>query len=110
MKLSLCKGRLPTAGRQRAVLRTGSRTRHASRFPVPVGYRRRNRPAVSCLPVIFSRRGSNNGIMKDDVVMQFWIFGDKLEEEKMSAMLYRPPLGIVKTFESFRRGEYATPT
>jgi hypothetical protein len=37
------KGRLPTAGRQRAVLRTGSGTRLFCRVPLPVGYRRRTR-------------------------------------------------------------------
>ena len=46
-------GRLPTSGRQRAVLRT------ETTFMPPVGSRRRNRPEVDCLP-LFANCCRNN--------------------------------------------------
>ena len=49
--VTLCKqGRLSTTGRQRAVFRTCTRVRLFCRARSPVGYRRRSRPAVDCLP------------------------------------------------------------
>jgi len=47
-KFQFSEGRQPTSGRLRAVVRT----RTMLRFPVPVGYRRRNRPEVGCLPIV----------------------------------------------------------
>ena len=46
------KGRQPTAGRLRAVLRTWGRVRQDLSNTPPVGYRRRCRPAVGNLPIV----------------------------------------------------------
>ena len=59
-KFQFSKGRQPTAGRLRAVFRTGTPEVVAEarkRFGVPVAHhrhygRRRNRPEVDCLPVV----------------------------------------------------------